>query len=131
MRPRNRVKLEIVGLMPTFFSHCEHCMFLMRQCELPTISSQLEEYPKELADLYFKISQLTWNVRQDFGGEVSIEVIDTASALGLWKSVKYKLKRTPAFVVNGRKVFEKVPSYDELKRELIKAGASVPGSKIH
>lgn len=116
------VKLEIIALMPTFFTHCTHCMTAMKLCELSPISSQLEEYPADVRELYFKVSNLVQNIWRDFGNKVSIQVIDKASMPGLWKVIRYRIKQTPVFIINGRKIFETTPSYEELKRELINVG---------
>lgn len=120
---KNGVKLEIIALMPTFFTHCTHCMTAMKLCKLSPISSQLEEYPADVKELYFKVSNLVQNIWRDFGNKVSIRVIDRASMSGLWKVIRYRIKQTPVFIINGRKIFETMPSYGELKRELINAGA--------
>lgn len=119
-----KVKLEIIGLMPTLFSHCRRCHFLARRGGLDLISSQLEGYPESTRELYFKVSELAWKVLGDFGGQVDFQVIDTASFKGLWKAVKYRIGETPAFIVNGKQKFIGIPTYPDLRRALIKAGGT-------
>jgi hypothetical protein len=118
-----KVKLEIIGLMPTLFSH-RRCHILARQCGLDLISSQLQEYPKSTRKLYFKVSELAWKVLEDFGGQVDVQVIDTASFKGLWKAVRYRIGQTPAFIVNGKQKFREIPTYPDLRRALIEAGGT-------
>lgn len=123
------IRIEILGVMPTFFSHCQHCMDLIRVCNLPTFSSQLEEYPEDVRRFYHELGAMVRNLWRDFGEQIDFRIVDTASPEGFWKSIRYRAWRIPTVLINGRKVFDRFPTYEELRQELVKArsDAAAPG----
>jgi len=114
-------KIEILGVMPTFFSHCQHCMDLIRACDLPTFSSQFEEYPEDVRRFYHQLGVIVGNLWRDFDRQINLRIIDTSSPEGLWKTLRYGAWRIPTIVIDGRKAFDRFPTYEELRQELIKA----------
>lgn len=119
---RRKATLEIIGPIPTFFSLCKNCVAIMRLCKFSDIPDQLNDYPEEVRNAYFKISQLATNVSRDLSDIVELRVIDAASALGLWKTLRYRIRKTPAFIINKKKAFEEIPSYEALRNELTRIG---------
>ncbi len=118
------VKVEFVGIMPTLFSHCEHCMDAMHGAGLQPYSEQLEEYPKDVVKQYFELSDIAQKLRAEFDGAVFFDAIDTASLLGLWKTMKHGILKTPCVLIQGRKVFNRLPEYSELREKIIEASKS-------
>jgi len=45
---RRPIRVEFVGIMPTLFAHCEHCMEVMHETGLKPYSEQLDEYPEDV-----------------------------------------------------------------------------------
>jgi hypothetical protein len=39
--------------------------------------------------------------------------------LGIWKSLKHRILRTPCVLIQGRKEFDGIPTYDELKQKIV------------
>lgn len=115
------INVEILGVVPTFFSHCQHCMDLIRACDLPMLSSQFQEYPEDVRQFYYELGAIVRNLWRDFGEQIDIRIVDTSSPEGLWKSLRYRVWRIPTILINGRKAFDRFPTYEELRRELIKA----------
>jgi hypothetical protein len=116
---KQRVRVEFVGIMPTLFAHCEHCMDAMHGAGLQPYSEQLEEYPKDVVKQYLDLSELAQKLRDEFDGAVLFDAIDSASLLGLWKTVKHGILRTPCVLVQGKKLFDHVPTYSELREKII------------
>lgn len=114
-----RVKIEFIGLMPTLYAHCQHCMQVMHGTGLQPYSEQLEEYPEEIKKVYFKVSELAQKIRNEFGERIAFDAIDTASPKGIWLTLKYRIKKTPCVIINGRKAFDYVPSYEELRNKIL------------
>ncbi len=120
-RLSHRVKVEFVGIMPTLFAHCQHCMDVMHGTGMQPYSEQLEEYPEDVVKQYFELSELAQKLRDEFNGAVFFDAIDTASLLGLWKTVKHGILRTPCVLIQGKKVFDHVPAYSQLREKIIEA----------
>ncbi len=118
------LKVEFVGIMPTLFAHCEHCMDVMHGAGLEPYSEQLEEYPEDVKRQYFELSEMAQRLRDEFDGAVIFDAIDTISPLGVWKTIKHRILRTPCVLIQGKKVFDRVPSYEELKEKIVEASGS-------
>ncbi len=117
----NRVKVEFVGIMPTLFAHCQHCMDVMHGAGLQPYSEQLKDYPEDVVKQYFELSDIAQKLRDEFDGAVFFDAIDTASLLGLWKTVKHGIIRTPCVLIQGKKAFDRIPAYSELRERIIEA----------
>ena len=113
------VKVEFVGIMPTLFSHCEHCMDVMHGTGLEPYSEQLEEYPEDIKKQYLQLSDIAQKLKQEFNGAVFFDAIDTVSLLGVWKTIKHRILKTPCVLVEGKKVFNRIPEYVELREKIL------------
>lgn len=113
-----RVKVDFVGIIPTLFAHCQHCMEVMHETGLKPYSEQLEEYPDEIKEEYFSIAELAQKITEEFGGKVVVDAIDTASPQGVWYTIRYRITKTPCILINGKKVFNYIPSYEDLKQKV-------------
>ena len=117
------VKVEFLALLPTMYSHCRHCMDLIRASGVDVHSEQFAEYPTETRDNLVKISELARRVVHDFPSGVEPSVIDLASPLGFLKDLRYGVGKGPTVLIDGRKTFDRLPEYSSLRVELLKAGA--------
>jgi len=104
-------------------------MDLIRVCNLPTFSSQFEEYPEDVRGFYHEVSAMVRSLWRDFGEQIDFRIVDASSLEGLWKSLRYRAWRIPTILINGRKAFDRFPTYEELRQELVKAqsDAARPG----
>lgn len=115
----NFVKVEFVGILPTLLAHCDHCMEVMHETGLQPYSEQLEEYPEDVKKQYFEVSGIAQKLRKEFGDAVHFDAIDSASPQGIWVTMKYRILRTPCVIIQGRKAFNKVPNYEELREKIL------------
>lgn len=123
----NPVKVEFVGIMPTLFAHCQHCMEAMHETGLMPYSEQFEEYPEDIKKQYFDLSEVAQNLKREFGDAVFFDAIDSASPQGVWMTIKHRILRTPCVVIQGKKAFNKLPSYEELRDKILEV---LPAPKI-
>jgi hypothetical protein len=115
------VKVEFVGIMPTLFAHCQHCMEVMHETGMTPYSEQLEEYPEDVKKQYFELSEMAQRIRDEFSGRVLFDAIDSASPQGLWLTIKHRILKTPCILIQGRKIFDRIPSYEELRGKILEA----------
>ena len=113
------VRVEFVGILPTLFAHCQHCMEAIHGTGMEPYSEQFEEYPEELKKEYFQLSEIAQKLNDEFGIALAFDAVDIASPPGLWKSIRHGILKTPCVLIDGRKAFEKLPSYDELRAKLL------------
>ena len=116
---RRPVRVEFVGIMPTLFAHCEHCMEVMHGTGLMPYSEQLEEYPEDVKKQYFELSEVAQKIRDEFGGAVYFDAIDSASPQGVWMTLRHRILRSPCVLIEGKKVFNRLPGYEELRQKIL------------
>ena len=113
------LRVEFVGIMPTLFAHCAHCMDVMHGTGMQPYSEQLEDYPEDIVKDYFQLSEIAQKLRDEFKGAVLFDAIDSASPLGMWKSLKHRILKTPCVLIDGTKTFVGIPKYEDLKQKII------------
>jgi hypothetical protein len=104
--PQNRpVLVEILAYAPTQFFHCQHCEVIWQEAGAGKRMhrEQLESsIPQDLQKEYADLSDWVHEAVESYGGRVVFQVIDAASMEGFLKSVRYGLRRFPAFIIDGK-----------------------------
>ncbi len=111
--------VEFVGIMPTLFAHCQHCMEAMHETGLMPYSEQFEEYPADVKKQYFDLSEIAQKLRDEFGDAVFFDAIDAASPQGVWMTIRYRILKTPCVIIQGKKAFNSLPTYAELRDRML------------
>ncbi len=99
------VMVEVVAYAPTGFYHCTHCEIIFKEQGIgdKIHAEQLQSaMPEEMLRDYAQVSRWVNRLVDRFGDRVAVKVIDAASIEGVWKAVRYGLRRYPAIVVEGR-----------------------------
>ena len=107
--------------MPTLFAHCQHCMQVMHATGMAPYSEQLEGYPEDVKKQYFQLSEIAQKLKTEFDGRVVFDPVDSASPQGVWLSIRHRILKTPCILIQGKKLFSKLPSYDELRAKILEA----------
>lgn len=110
-----KIYLEIITPVLTFYSHCEHCMYVFKEAGLKLHEDTLCAYPDDVQKEYFKLSELVREVQEHFGSKLLIRVIDPTTLEGIYKSIKYWSRKYPLFVINGKEKRVGWQDIEELK----------------
>jgi hypothetical protein len=62
-------------------------------------------YPTDMLQDHIRLSEWVVELSQRYGPDIEIRVIDPQSGLGLWKSLRYWVRKYPTFIVNGKKKY--------------------------
>lgn len=101
MRP---VTVEVIAYAPTVFRHCQHCEVAFAGVGLAERVHRREAadaLPADLLSDYQRVSDWVHTLLDRHAGRVRVRVVDAASLEGVWKSVRYRVRRYPAVVVDG------------------------------
>ncbi len=79
-------------------------------------NNQINQYPQEIKEEYLRLSDWIRKLSQGYGGRIMIKIIDAHTPLGLYKAVRYRFRKTPTFIINGR---HKYTGWDEQRLETI------------
>lgn len=105
----NPLLVEIVAYAPTAYYHCTHCEVAWREIG---VSNRIHEeqmessLPADLAQDYQTVSDWVREIFRQHCDNVVIKVIDAASPEGLLKSLRYRVHRYPAVIVDHKTRFQ-------------------------
>jgi hypothetical protein len=99
--------LEIVTRVLTTLDHCSRCEFLFDQAGLGGSHHQsaINEYPPDLKEEYLRLSDWIRELSRRYKDRLVIKVIDVQSVLGIYKSIRYRIRNYPTFIVAGSQVY--------------------------
>ena len=108
MSVQKPVRIEILAYAPTAFFHCRHCEVVWQQTGTGHAlrQEQMESsLPEDLMRQYQQISDWVLHMVETYGNRLQFKVIDAASLEGWFKSLRYRVRRYPAVIVDGRTKF--------------------------
>jgi hypothetical protein len=100
------VRVEIITYLPTHFLQCRHCELtwqvagLGKKVHREEVDSGL---PDDLAAEFHRLAESIRGWRERYGSSVALRLVDAASLEGFFLSVRRRVSRYPAFIVDGKK----------------------------
>jgi len=122
------VKLEILAYAPTLFLNCRGCEAALGEAGLAKGVRQEQlaaGLPPDVEREYAEVSGWVRQLALRHGALVSIDLVDVASVRGFWKSLRHRVHRYPAVIVDGRERFsgsELAAAEGAVERRLSHAG---------
>jgi hypothetical protein len=104
MRP---ILLEIVTQMITSYGQCRRCEIVFDEAGLNKKFHQKEtdEYPQDLREESIKLSDWIRELTRLYKHRLLIKLIDVQSLLGVYKSLRHRIRKYPAFIIEGKEVY--------------------------
>jgi hypothetical protein len=114
------IRLEVIAPTLQGMGACTACDLVMGGAGVAAAPA-LEEYPQEWqADLQ-QLTDWIYGLADRYGDGIRIYVIDPQSPQGLLKSLRYRVRRYPTWVIDGR---ERVVGWDRPALETTLAAAA-------
>ena len=118
------ILVEVIAILPEEWRFCLSCEAVMSQANFAEASHArgLDDYPVEWQEQFTRLAEVIFDLARRYNNCVYFQLFDPHSIQGLVKSIRYKVRRYPTFILNGR---EKVVGLDaqQLEQALIAAGA--------
>ncbi|HZR99623.1 MAG TPA: hypothetical protein VFE37_12995 [Chloroflexota bacterium] len=114
------LQIEILTYAPTEFFHCLHCEVVFQSVGLgqPVRREQrAAAFPPDLQAEYAALADWVGGVVARHGDRVRVRVVDAASLEGVYKSLRYRSRRFPVFVIDGL-VWRQGANYAALDQEI-------------
>ncbi len=105
--PNRPVRVEVIAYAPTVFSHCQHCEVVWHHTGFADAVRREEAsqaLPPDLREEFQRLSSWVHSLWMRYGRRIRVSVVDAASLEGVWKSFRYRVRRYPAIVVDGKEV---------------------------
>ena len=103
----NPISVEVVAPVLTDLRHCSYCEVIFGQTGVgPQVHrEELDEYPQDLREDFERLSAWLIELAHRYGDALRIKLVDPQSLEGFLKSVRYWVRRYPAFIIVGRKAY--------------------------
>ena len=113
MRP---ILLEVVTNTLTTYGQCSRCSILFEEAGLKREyrRKEIDEYPKDLKEESEKLSDWVRELKQLYKHRLLIRLIDAQSLLGVYKALRHRVRKYPAFIVDGN---ETLSGWDKSRLE--------------
>ena len=104
VRQNRPVTVQVITYAPTAFYHCQHCELTFQEMGLgerlrrEAASSSL---PEDLSREYQQLSDWIRELVGPHGANLHVKVIDAASIEGVLASLRHRVFRYPAVIVDG------------------------------
>ncbi len=93
-------------------------------------TQEINEYPDDWKEEYLQLNLWVKAFLRHYGPWVRLRLLDPQSLVGFWKSLRYRVWRYPAFILEGRERFigwEAEPQLHQRLEELLQErGLPVP-----
>jgi hypothetical protein len=100
------VSVQIIAYAPTAFYHCQHCELTFKEMgfgDRLRRQEAAESLPDDLARDFQAVSDWVHGLLARHRGRVRVDVLDAASIAGFVASLRHRVRRYPAVIVDGRR----------------------------
>lgn len=99
------VTVQVITYAPTAFYHCQHCELAFQEMgigERLRRREAAEALPDDLAREYQAVSDWVHGLIERHGARLRVDVLDAASIRGFLVSLRHRVGRYPAVIIDGR-----------------------------
>lgn len=97
--------VEVITYAPADFYHCTHCELVWHQVGLGQkwhADQRRAAFPSDLQQDYAALCDWVRGLYAKYGDRLIVKVIDAASLEGFFKSLRYGVRKYPAFIIGGQ-----------------------------
>lgn len=97
------VRLEVIAPIFEGMGICTACELVLSEAGVGEHPAEraLDEYPQEWQDDYRRLTDWVYDLAGRYGDGIFIKVIAPQSPEGLFKSLRYRVRTYPTWIVNG------------------------------
>jgi hypothetical protein len=101
------ISLQVIAPVITNFYYCMHCEQIFSQTGIgqQVHQEEIDGYPEDIKGDVTRLTDWLFEIAHQYGDQIQIQVIDPQSIEGVFKSLRYWIRKYPAFIVNSREKF--------------------------
>ena len=98
------IRLDVIAPTLQGLGMCIACELVMAEADMGDHPADraLDEYPQEWKEEYQRLTDWVYDLAHRYGDRIRIKVIDPQSPEGLLKSLRYRVRSYPTWVVDGK-----------------------------
>ncbi len=106
--------VEIIAYAPTQYFYCQHCEMAWKAAEVDGVKTFHDDMlksslPSNMMQDYIALSGWVLNAVERYGGRVVFKVIDAVSMEGLFKTLRFGIRKYPTLVIAGKEKVTAAP----------------------
>ncbi len=104
----NKIHLEVVApMLSTLEMSCRGCNYIFGYLGIKSKyrNACANEYPDDWKEAVSYLSTWIQEISNLYRHRIRIIVIDAQSPMGIWKQIRYRLFRFPAFIVDKKRTY--------------------------
>ncbi len=100
------ISVEVVTNVLAVLNACSSCRLVFNEGGVhdELLRDALEEYPEELKEEFLRLSEWMAELGRLYRHRIRIRVVDAKSIRGIYKSLRYRFRSYPAFIVDKEDV---------------------------
>jgi hypothetical protein len=102
------IMVEVLSMMLTVQTEeCKNCSPIFESVGLKRQfhDKEINEYPEDVKEEVLRLSDWIRELSQRYPYQIQIKIIDAVSILGIYKKLRHRIKRLPAFIVDHRETY--------------------------
>lgn len=101
------ILLEIVTRVITSYGQCSRCEVVFDEVGLnkKVLQKETDEYPQNLKEESAKLSDWIRELTRLYKHRLFIKLINVQSFLGAYKSLRHRIRKYPAFIIERKEVY--------------------------
>jgi hypothetical protein len=99
--------VEIITYAPTEFFHCLHCEVVFQQVGIGQkihAEQRAANFPDDLKQEFAELAAWVERTAERYPDQIRFRIVDAASIEGVYKSLRYGVRKFPAFVIGKHNV---------------------------
>ncbi|MFQ5841133.1 MAG: hypothetical protein ACE5I8_01740 [Thermodesulfobacteriota bacterium] len=102
------IKVEVINLMLTVQTEeCKNCRLIFEETDMKRkfADKEMNEYPEDVKEDVVRLSNWIRELAHLYSHRIQIKVIDALSPLGLYKTVRHRIREFPTFIIDRRETY--------------------------
>jgi len=101
------VCIEVVSNLFTSLGHCRHCDLLFQESGLgPKVRAEDSgAYPPQFHEEWNRLREILQELGRLYRHRIVVRLVDADSPLGLYKALRHRFRRHPAFILDKKDVY--------------------------
>lgn len=101
------ISVEVIAPVIPAIESCRHCRDFFRDAGIAERVNRdlLSSYPEEVRRAYARLCQMMHNLSVRHGPGLKFTLIDPQTPMGLWKTLRHRVRAYPTFIVDGHATY--------------------------
>ena len=86
-------------------NHCSHCQVFIDGVGIgdQVHKADMDSYPPDWMEEWQRLSELIFNITEEYAGQLVVKVTDAQSPQAIWKAIRRGVRKYPTFIIGKDK----------------------------